>query len=679
MDKSKIKAYKGDGKYVFVSYAHKDSADVLKAIGALNAAGGNTWYDEGIEVGDDWAESIGTSLEKASVVLFFASKSSVKSDNVRRELFFAKEHNIPVVTVMMENFDMPSELERILMVRQAVSLNSYKTYGDFVEGVKPVLTKHGIEFANGTADSDALRQPIVFEQKEKNRKRNTHIVVALIGVAAVLAVAFLLLFKQVPDVIESDYDTAQSKVEDAGFKCTLSLNYSSEYEYGVIFEQSAKGLNLRFIPVVLTQSLGPEENLTVVPDTVTHHLSDGAAMLLDAGMNKFTVVPVSDDKTDRSIITAQSIPAGLRVSRENIMNLDVSSDGIIAIVIDNTVYYIVGDDPVSVDLNNPSNLPSYTGSIDDLYRDFENGDLPGVPGKNGNTDRPGNTGNQGNNYTDQGNDNGDKDNNGDRGDSGDPQNGTDQGSSTDQGNSDSLNQNNPGDQSGLNNIDPAAYENTPLAEIYPEIERNPEAVREYNDEGKLVKTTYADPYSADSSYYVREYDSNGKCIRGAMHLVFNSGSVDIREYIDDYDSNERIVKKTYYNSNSINPNSEEVYSQNIYEYDSNGNCIKATYYAADGTESSDTYEYDQSGNCIAQTYYWNGVVTNRNEYDGSGYPNYPVKNYFYDNDGNVISYCINEYNGNTVKSKYYDADGNLEYESEGPMYPTEGDYGSYMQ
>ncbi len=101
MSAEKPRAYRGEEKFIFVSYAHKDSAEVLGAIRALNARGCRVWYDEGIEAGEDWANTLGKALEKASLVLYFASRQSVKSENVLRELTYAREHGIPILTAVL--------------------------------------------------------------------------------------------------------------------------------------------------------------------------------------------------------------------------------------------------------------------------------------------------------------------------------------------------------------------------------------------------------------------------------------------------------------------------------------------------------------------------------------------------------------------------------------------------
>ncbi len=350
MSKEKIPAYRGTDPYLFVSYAHADGSDVMNAIEALCAKGYRVWYDEGIEAGSDWAQKIGTSLENAAGVLFFASENSVKSPNVQRELSFAKEHSIPVLTAKMGEFKMPEELSRMLLVDQMADLGKFKTYGAFVDGIKGALDRTG---ANSGETKEYADKPIVFESRKKSKKAAVTAVIVIAAIAAVAFGAYSALFRNVPAVVGLSQQEAQQKVEDAGFGCTVSYNYSDEYEYGVIFEQSAEGRSLKMVPVVIKQSIGPEEDLTDVPDTVGQDVSAGAAMLLDAGITKFRVTP--DDRSQGAkinSITAQSIPAGLRVSRNNVMGLDVKTDGQdIVFELNGKTFTISGSEEVLIDFD----------------------------------------------------------------------------------------------------------------------------------------------------------------------------------------------------------------------------------------------------------------------------------------------------------------------------------------
>ncbi len=357
---SRPTAYKGNEKYIFVSYAHKDSDDVLPIIEALQSASYRVWYDEGIDPGKDWAGVIGTNIEKAGIVLFCASKKSVKRDNVKREIAFAHEKGIPVLTVTIGNVSFPADLEKILFVNQTVSLRSFKTYGEFVDAIAGVLRDAGTYATVAGAGGAPLGRKIMLGAKLKRRKIIVRILVAIAVIAALAVATFFIAFKDVPDVIDMDTQTAREMIEEAGFDCDISNDYSDIYPFGKIFAQSRSGINFRFMPVIIRQSLGPKENLTDVPDTVTHHISDAATMLITAGMKKFEISPTLGTGRENAYVDAQSIPAGLRVSRDNVIDLEVATDGgEIVFEIAGKYYVIRGTAPVTVDADDTSNLELY--------------------------------------------------------------------------------------------------------------------------------------------------------------------------------------------------------------------------------------------------------------------------------------------------------------------------------
>ncbi|MBE6974304.1 MAG: toll/interleukin-1 receptor domain-containing protein [Ruminococcaceae bacterium] len=71
--------YEGSEPYIFVSYAHKDSARVLPVIEGLQAKGFRVWYDAGIEAGTEWPEYIAEHLMGANCVIAFISESALES------------------------------------------------------------------------------------------------------------------------------------------------------------------------------------------------------------------------------------------------------------------------------------------------------------------------------------------------------------------------------------------------------------------------------------------------------------------------------------------------------------------------------------------------------------------------------------------------------------------------
>ena len=66
MNQSVVRAYEGRAPYIFVSYAHKDAAQVLPVIAQLQSYGYRIWYDEGIAPGSEWAENIAVHLNNCA-------------------------------------------------------------------------------------------------------------------------------------------------------------------------------------------------------------------------------------------------------------------------------------------------------------------------------------------------------------------------------------------------------------------------------------------------------------------------------------------------------------------------------------------------------------------------------------------------------------------------------------
>lgn len=87
--KTLLRPYEGTQPYIFVSYAHKNDAAVLEIIGTLQSRGFRVWYDEGIEAGSEWPESIASHLERAQLVLALLSPAYLRSDNCRKEMHYA--------------------------------------------------------------------------------------------------------------------------------------------------------------------------------------------------------------------------------------------------------------------------------------------------------------------------------------------------------------------------------------------------------------------------------------------------------------------------------------------------------------------------------------------------------------------------------------------------------------
>lgn len=124
MEKS-FTAYDGADPYLFVSYSHKDRANIYREMSWLYEAGFNLWYDEDIAIGSVWRESLTAALAEASGCLFFVTENSVLSDNCLREINFAIEEGIKVFYVRLDDAELPRQLRFSLSDQQALVRSEY--------------------------------------------------------------------------------------------------------------------------------------------------------------------------------------------------------------------------------------------------------------------------------------------------------------------------------------------------------------------------------------------------------------------------------------------------------------------------------------------------------------------------------------------------------------------------
>lgn len=120
----RVLPYEGNEPYIFVSYSHRDMNRVMPIVKALIEHGYRLWYDEGIDPGSEWPESIARHLAESTVCMYFISNNSLASSNCKREVNFAVSRNIGFLSVTLEEVEIPLGLE--LQISTYMSLIKYK-------------------------------------------------------------------------------------------------------------------------------------------------------------------------------------------------------------------------------------------------------------------------------------------------------------------------------------------------------------------------------------------------------------------------------------------------------------------------------------------------------------------------------------------------------------------------
>ena len=95
-------AYTGKEPYLFISYAHVDSDRVYPEIKALSDQGYRIWYDEGIAPSKEWSEEIAQAIISSSMFIVFISQNAIQSHNVKDEINYSLDKNIPFLPVYLE-------------------------------------------------------------------------------------------------------------------------------------------------------------------------------------------------------------------------------------------------------------------------------------------------------------------------------------------------------------------------------------------------------------------------------------------------------------------------------------------------------------------------------------------------------------------------------------------------
>ena len=106
--------YEGKRPYLFISYSHKNSPEVLETITLLHQRRVRLWYDEGIPAGNDWPKNIETHMRCSAMVLFFLSKTALESPNCLSEIETAVSLKKPVLYFTLDDSQPEGRWARLL-------------------------------------------------------------------------------------------------------------------------------------------------------------------------------------------------------------------------------------------------------------------------------------------------------------------------------------------------------------------------------------------------------------------------------------------------------------------------------------------------------------------------------------------------------------------------------------
>lgn len=122
-------------KFVFISYAHKDSAFVLPCVEAMKRAGISVWYDEGIQAGSEWPEYIASKVVSCTKFVLFISPAYLESQNCKRELNFAISRKKDLLSVFIDEVELSPGVEMQLGTYQSIFRNRFSSDDEFLRSI----------------------------------------------------------------------------------------------------------------------------------------------------------------------------------------------------------------------------------------------------------------------------------------------------------------------------------------------------------------------------------------------------------------------------------------------------------------------------------------------------------------------------------------------------------------
>ena len=233
--------YEGDEKYIFISYSHSNSDIVAPILEKLNSEGFRIWYDEGIEWGTEWPDSIASHLKGCEVFMAFISNEYIASKNCFQEIQYAlkMKNGIGILSVYLEQVELTDGLDMQLSPIQSTFPFQYENSDEFFDRL---MNTSILKFCRDEAysNSDPYSDKIVFPgtmipKGKKNRTNKKKILFGFTIIALIVAVVLLSLFGTVWHKSTKQSLSSKMQVEqDVENHLLLKLsNANHQYEVGL--------------------------------------------------------------------------------------------------------------------------------------------------------------------------------------------------------------------------------------------------------------------------------------------------------------------------------------------------------------------------------------------------------------------------------------------------------------
>lgn len=152
--KTTFDTYEGTEPYLFISYSHADTDRVFRILNRLDKEKFRMWYDDTMEVGEDFRVELKEKIENCAAFLIFISEASMTSKYCGMEIITAFKNNKKIFPIYIEDeVEIPAALKMMLENLQhvkGVSLEHEEKYiskmisGLPVEAMRSLIMDKGV-------------------------------------------------------------------------------------------------------------------------------------------------------------------------------------------------------------------------------------------------------------------------------------------------------------------------------------------------------------------------------------------------------------------------------------------------------------------------------------------------------------------------------------------------------
>lgn len=147
--KIQLDSYDGPEPYIFISYSHRDTAQVYEILKVIDREKYRYWYDDTMEIGEDFREELRTRIENCSAVLLFLSNEALQSKYCGMEIITAFKYDKRIFPVYLsDDVEIPAPLKMILENLQHVkgvsSQSSEKYINKLIQSL-PIETMRSLQ------------------------------------------------------------------------------------------------------------------------------------------------------------------------------------------------------------------------------------------------------------------------------------------------------------------------------------------------------------------------------------------------------------------------------------------------------------------------------------------------------------------------------------------------------